>query len=204
MSVGGTSRFTTCATRADTALGIGVGEGQTSVNIADVRLILFYTHRKKCRIPRISNDGLRVFFIGIEEMSPFMHQHLHRRSYYSRSDWSLDSWSRMCALHCTPQKPSHINNHGGFGTRPPTDARTRTHLTRSGDTGRHDDILNVVAHADDRRRRMRGRFGRNDVAQAIHHIRDCKLGSIVSTILGPSSEHSDVARTHRTPWVHAV
>lgn len=174
------SRLTTCATRAETAPLVGGGEGQTSVNLADVRLILFYTLRKKCRIPRTSNDGLTTYSTVREEASQFTHQNLpHWSSFHSVC--SSDSSSRTCALRYTRQKPSPITNHGGFGTRPPTDARARTHLARSGHGGRRN--VNVATRAVDRRRGLRGRRCRNDVAQAQCNLRAYKLGSTLSTIL---------------------
>jgi len=196
-------RSTTCATRAEMAFSVGTEDGQTSANLADVRLILFYNLRKKCRIPRISNDESKTYFIVSKEVSPqLMHQNLHRRWWCSHSDYSSDLWSRPCALLCIRQKPLPITNHGGFGTRPPSNARERTHLTRSGHSGCRDDLIDTVAHAVDRRRWMRG-CRLHDVATT-HHLRARKLGSTISTPLTLSNARSGAVKTRRTPWVQLV
>lgn len=183
----GTSRGTTCATRAETASSGGVEDGQTSVNLADVRLILFYSLRKKCRIPRISNDESRKSSIVSEEVSPSTDPNLRKGSSYSHSDCSSDSWWRPCALRCIRQKPLPITNHGGFGTRPPTDARARAHLTESGHRRCRNDLVRSVTHATDSRCGICGGSCRRCAAKTQHVLRHRQFGSTVPAILTPSN-----------------
>jgi hypothetical protein len=92
------------------------------VNIADVCLILFYTQRKKCLITWIWNDAFETLYILVTA-NLWYALDTHKRCWCFQLASLLVYFPPSCALRCTLRKPRVLVNHGGFGTRPPTNVR---------------------------------------------------------------------------------